>query len=72
MLARGSLVNGQVQALATEARTLERHAPDDGASAAAAQVRAGLDELAETLEADRTLRPASPPPSEEHSGTRAP
>jgi hypothetical protein len=68
VLARGSVVTGQVQALATEARTLERHAPDDGASGEAAQVRAGLDELAEALEADRTLRLASPPPSEEQLG----
>jgi len=68
VLARGSVVTGQVQALATEARTLERHAPDDAASRDAAQVRAGLDELAEALEADRTLRLASPPPSEEQLG----
>lgn len=68
VLARGSVVTGQVEALATEARTLERHAPDDRASVAAAQVRAGLDELAEALEADRTLRLASPPPSEEQLG----
>jgi len=68
VLARGSVVTGQVQALATEARTLERHAPDDDASRDAAQVRAGLDELAEALEADRTLRLASPPPSEEQLG----
>jgi hypothetical protein len=65
VLARGSVVTGQIQALAAEARTLERHAPDDHASAAAAQVRAGLDELAEALEADRALRLASPPPSED-------
>ena len=68
VLARGSVVTGQVQALATEARTLERHAPDDDASRGAAPVRAGLDELAEALEADRTLRLASPPPSEEQLG----
>ena len=68
VLARGSVVTGQVQALAGEARALERHAPDDRASAAAAQVRAGLDELAEALEADRALRLASPPPSEEQLG----
>jgi hypothetical protein len=68
VLTRGSVVTGQIQALAAEARALERHAPDDGATAAAAQVRAGLDELAEALEADRALRLASPPPSEEQLG----
>jgi hypothetical protein len=68
VLARGSVVTGQVQALATEVRTLERHAPDDDASRDAAEVRAGLDELAEALDADRTLRLASPPPSEEQLG----
>jgi hypothetical protein len=62
---RGSVVAGQVEALAMEARTLERHAPNERASAAAAQVRSGLEELAEHLEADRTLRLASPPPSAE-------
>jgi hypothetical protein len=61
---RGSVVAGQVEALAAEARGLERHAPNDQATAAAGQVRGGLDELAEALEADRTLRLASPPPSE--------
>jgi hypothetical protein len=68
VLTRGSVVTGQIQALAAEARALERHASDDRATAAAAQVRAGLDELAEALEADRTLRLASPPPSEEQLG----
>jgi hypothetical protein len=62
---RGSVAAGQVEALAAEARGLERHAPNDQATAAAGQVRGGLDELAEALEADRTLRLASPPPSEE-------
>jgi hypothetical protein len=62
---RGSVVTGQVEALDAEARMLERHAPNDEATAAAARVRGGLDELAEHLEADRTLRLSSPPPSEE-------
>jgi hypothetical protein len=65
VLARGSLVTGRIQALATEARSLEGHAPDDRSRAAAAQVRARLDDLAGTLEADRTLRLGSPPPSQE-------
>lgn len=65
VLAEGSVVAGQIEALAAEARSLERHAPDEHATAAAAQIRGGLDELAEALEADRTLRLASPPPSEE-------
>ena len=63
VVGRGSVVAGQVEALATEARTLERHAPNDQATTAVARVRGGLDELAEALEADRTLRLASPPPS---------
>jgi hypothetical protein len=63
--ARGSVVAGQIEALTAEARTLERHAPDERATGEAARVRGGLEELAEALEADRTLRLASPPPSEE-------
>jgi hypothetical protein len=65
VLARGSVVTGSIQALEAEARSLERHAPDDRATAAAAQLRGGLEELADALDADRTLRLASPPPSEE-------
>jgi microcystin-dependent protein len=65
VLARGSVVTGSVQALETEVRSLERHAPDDRATATAAQLRGGLEELADALDADRTLRLASPPPSEE-------
>jgi hypothetical protein len=65
VLAQGSVVTGQVQALAAEARTLEANAPDDPARAEAGRVRAQLDDLAQTLEADRTLRLSSPPPSEE-------
>lgn len=61
VLARGSLVTGQVQALAAEARSLERSSPDDRVR----RLRAGLDELAGPLEADRTLRLGSPPPSAE-------
>jgi hypothetical protein len=65
VIARGSVVTGQVEALAAEARSLERDAPDDRTTAEAARVRAGLEELADALEADRTLRLASPPPTEE-------
>ncbi len=63
VVAQGSVVAGQVEALAAEARDLERHAPDDEATGAVAPVRAALDELAEALEADRTLRLATPPPT---------
>jgi hypothetical protein len=65
VLAKGSLVTGQIEALASEARSLEAHAPDDPSRAAAANVRSRLDELAATLEQDRALRLGSPPPSEE-------
>lgn len=65
VVAEGSVVAGQVEALATEARDLERHAPGEQESAAVAPVRAALDELAEALEADRTLRLATPPPTPE-------
>src|SRR4029078_6970612 len=63
--ARGSVVAGQIEALTAEARTLERHAPDERATGEAARVRGGLEELAEALEADREVRLASPRPSEE-------
>jgi hypothetical protein len=63
VVAQGSVVAGQIDALATEARDLERHAAGDQATSAVAPVRAGLDELAEALEADRTLRLATPPPT---------
>ena len=65
VLARGSVVTGQIQALASEAQSLEARAPDDPSKAAAAQVRGRLDDLAATLESDRTLRLGSPPPSPE-------
>jgi hypothetical protein len=65
VLAQGSVVTGQVQALAAEAQSLEARAPDEEAAAAAARLRARLDELAATLEADRALRLSSPPPSPE-------
>jgi hypothetical protein len=65
VLAQGSVVTGQIQALASEAQTLEARAPDNRSKAAAAQVRARLDDLARTLESDRALRLASPPPSTE-------
>jgi hypothetical protein len=61
----GSVVTGQVQALAAEARSLEGRAPDDPSRASARHLRARLDELARALEADRALRLSSPPPSEE-------
>src|SRR5262249_1960057 len=63
VVAQGSVVAGQVEALAAEARDLERHAAGDDATAAVAPVRAALDERAEALEADRTLRLATPPPT---------
>lgn len=65
VLAKGSLVTGQIEALASEARSLEASAPDDPSRAAAANVRARLDELAATLESDRALQLASPPPGQE-------
>jgi hypothetical protein len=65
VLAKGSIVTGQVEALASEARGLETRAPDDPSRAAAGGVRARLDELASALEADRTLRLSTPAPSQE-------
>ena len=65
VLAQGSVVTGQVEALAAEARSLESGAPDDPSQAAAANVRARLEELARALEADRTLRFSTPPPNTE-------
>jgi hypothetical protein len=65
VLAQGSVVTGQVQALADEARRLESRAPDARARAAVVATRGRLDELARTLESDRALRLASPAPSEE-------
>lgn len=65
VLANGSVVTGRVEALASEARGFETRAPDDPSRAAAGTVRAGLDELASTLEADRALRLSTPPPSQE-------
>jgi hypothetical protein len=65
VLAQGSVVTGQVEALAAEARSLEQRAPDDAARAEAGRIRARLDELAGVLESDRSLHLASPPPSPE-------
>jgi hypothetical protein len=65
VLSQGSVVTGQIQALAAEARTLEANAPDDPARAGAGRVRSQLDELAAVLEGDRALRLSSPPPNEE-------
>jgi hypothetical protein len=65
VLRDGSLVTGRVQALTSEAQALEARAPDEAAAQDAARLRARLDELAATLEADRTLRLGSPPPSQE-------
>ena len=58
-------MTGAVQALAAEAQSLEARAPDEPSKASAGLVRARLDDLAATLEADRSLRLSSPPPSEE-------
>ena len=68
VLARGSVVTGHVQALAEEARALEAKAPGAPERAEAARVRASLDELVRTLETDRTLRLASPPPTPDQLG----
>ncbi len=65
VVAEGSLVTGQVQALVDEARSLESSALDAPARATAAVLRARLDDLATALEADRKLRLGSTPPSEE-------
>lgn len=65
VLAKGSVVTGHVEALASEAHGVEARAPDDASRAAAAAVRARLDQLAAALEADRTLRLSTPPPSDE-------
>ena len=65
VLREGSVVTGHIQALAAEARSLEGRAPDDQSRAAAARLRARLEELTRALEADRALRLSSPPPSEE-------
>lgn len=59
--ADGSLATGAVQALASDAASLEGDAPDEVAGGAAARLRSGLNDLADTLEADRALRLASPP-----------
>jgi hypothetical protein len=65
VLAQGSVVTGQVQALTAEAQSLEARAPDEESAASAARLRARLDELAAALEADRALRLSSPPPGPE-------
>ena len=65
VLAKGSVVTGQIEALASEARAFEARAPDDPSRAAASGVRAKLDELASGLETDRSLRLSTPPPTQE-------
>jgi hypothetical protein len=65
VLAKGSVVTGHVEALASEARGFEARAPDDASRGAVASVRGRLDELASALETDRTLRLSTPPPSPE-------
>ncbi len=65
VLAKGSVVTGQIEALASEARAYEARAPDDPSRAAAGSVRSKLDELASVLETDRTLRLSTPPPTQE-------
>jgi hypothetical protein len=65
VVAQGSLVTGEVQTLADEARSLESTAPDDQSSSTAAALRVRLDDLAAALEADRKLRLGTTPPSEE-------
>ena len=63
VVAEGSVVTGRVLALAAEARALESRAPDEASGREAGRLRAGLDGLVDSLEADRRLRFASPPPS---------
>jgi hypothetical protein len=65
VLTQGSVVTGQIQALAAEARSLETRAPDDPSRADASLLRGPLDDLAGALETDRALRLGSPPPSAE-------
>jgi hypothetical protein len=65
VVAQGSLVTGEVQTLADEARSLESSAPDEESSPAAGALRVRLGDLAAALEADRKLRLGSTPPSEE-------
>jgi hypothetical protein len=65
VVAEGSVVTGQVQALADEARSLESSAPDGPSRAEAARLRLRLDDLATALEADRKLRLGSTPPTEQ-------
>jgi hypothetical protein len=63
VLAKGSVVTGQIEALAMEARSLEPNAPDAAAKASIGEVRARLEDLVQALDSDRTLRLGSPPPS---------
>jgi hypothetical protein len=65
VLARGSVVTGQIEALAAEARSLVTSAPDDMARASVGDVHNRLEDLAQALNSDRTLRLGSPPPSAE-------
>jgi hypothetical protein len=65
VLERGSVVTGQAEALAAEARSLEAGAPGERERAEAGRLRESLDELVRTLEADRALRLGSPPPTPE-------
>jgi hypothetical protein len=65
VLLKGSVVTGQVEALAADARSLAANAPDDASKASSTEVHARLEELAEALDADRRLRLGSPPPSAE-------
>ncbi len=65
VLLKGSVVTGQIEALAADARSLAAKAPDDASKASSAEVHARLEELAQALDADRRLRLGSPPPSTE-------
>jgi hypothetical protein len=65
VVAQGSLVTGQVEALAGEARAQESRAPDGPSRSAASALRLRLDDLATALEADRKLRLGSTPPSQD-------
>jgi hypothetical protein len=61
---QGSIVTGRVQALAAEARSLERKSDDEATRRRVGALGGALDALGSALETDRNLRLASPPPTE--------
>jgi hypothetical protein len=60
---QGSIVTGRVQALAAEARSLERKS-DEATRRRLGALGGALEALGSALETDRNLRLASPPPTE--------